>query len=89
MSADQFTSARYARIVLRGEAGKRQTRYVKIAQDGALSSGLRVTADGDTHERRVPGGVAHEQIVWTPADVITRTEMRMSLHYGRLVEVAA
>ena len=91
LGPDTYARGDYARLVLRGDDGRRVTRYVKVARDTAdgLCIGERVTKDGNRWERETATAVHVGVVAWTPADVIKRTDMRLSLRYGTLVEVAA
>jgi hypothetical protein len=85
--SDDYTTGTYARMVMR-DGAKRVTRYVRIITESATGPnvGQRVTRDGDTWEKESADTVAREVVVWMPGDVIRRTDMRMSMTYGTLVE---
>lgn len=88
---NDYSRGSYARLVLRGQDGRRQTRYVKLQSmsDGGMHIGQRVTKDGETWERVTPEAVEREVIVWTPADLISYQPLRLSLRYGTLVKAVA
>lgn len=85
MQAERTTDT-YARLVLAGNDGKRTTRYVRVVKDGAMCVGERVTRDGERWERETTQATQVEVIMWTPDDVVTRTDLVMDYHYGTLVE---
>jgi len=88
MQDADYSRGSYARLVLRGSDGTRQTRYVKVESANAdgMHIGQRVTKDGDTWERVTRDAVRREIIVWTAADLIAYQPLRLSLRYGTLVE---
>jgi hypothetical protein len=91
LGQDTYARGAYARLVLRGDDGKRITRYVKVARESAdgLCIGERVTKDGNRWERETSTAVQVGVVAWMASDVIKRTDLRLSMRYATLVEVSA
>lgn len=86
----EYAKGQYARLTLRDDHGKRIVRYVQVLSETPdLCMGQRVTRDGDTWERETADAIQREVIAWAPGDVISRTDLALSMWYGTLVEVAA